>query len=160
MLKIFKPPFRIGSGKRTLKIFLAGSIEMGTADDWQSKATKALEKILNRDIEVFNPRRDEWDATWRQDYESPEFSQQVNWELNAMKKADKIILHFEPNTLSPISLLELGLYATSGKLIVSCPKDFYRSGNVHIVCDRFNIPLYENIDDLLNGIIIQNNLIL
>lgn len=28
--------------------------------------------------------------------------------------------------------------------------EFYRSGNVQIVCDRYNIPLYKDFDKLLN----------
>jgi hypothetical protein len=48
-------------------------------------------------------------------------------------------MYFDPNTLSPISLLELGLHAKSGKLIVCCPEGFYRKGNVDIVCQNFGI---------------------
>lgn len=56
-------------------------------------------------------------------------------------------MYFDPNTKSPISLLELGLYATSNKLHVICPDGFYRKGNIEIVCDKYNIPIYENIEE-------------
>ena len=61
-------------------------------------------------------------------------------------------MYFSPETKSPISLLELGLYATSGKMIVCCPDGFWRKGNVEIVCEKYEIPLYETLDDLLNFI--------
>jgi hypothetical protein len=98
---------------------------------------------------LFNPRRAEWDSSWLQDIENPQFYQQVNWELNALEKSDLIFMYFAPGTKSPISLLELGLFAHTGKMIVCCPEGFWRKGNVEIVCERFNIPLYENIDNLL-----------
>ena len=59
-------------------------------------------------------------------------------------------MYFDPNTKSPISLLELGLFAQSKKLIVCCPEGFWRKGNVDIVCDRYNIPNYDSLEKLLN----------
>ena len=85
-------------------------------------------------------------------FENPQFYQQVNWELDALEKADFIILNLLPNSKSPISLLELGLFAKSEKLLVCCPKEFYRSGNIQIVCDKYNIPLFTDIDELLNTV--------
>ena len=41
-----------------------------------------------------------------------------------------------------------GLFAKSGKLFVICPDEFYRSGNVQIICNKFNIPLYKSIEEL------------
>jgi hypothetical protein len=40
------------------RIFLAGSINMGSSIDWQDDLTN---KIGDRDAYIFNPRRDEWD---------------------------------------------------------------------------------------------------
>ena len=104
------------------------------------------------DMDIYNPRRASWDNSWVHGFENPQFYQQVNWELNALEKADFIILNLLPNSKSPISLLELGLFAKSGKLLVCCPKEFYRSGNIQIVCDKYNIPLFTDIDELLNTI--------
>jgi hypothetical protein len=153
-MKINKPPQPIVkdfvSGK---KIFLAGSIEMGNAEDWQSEVTnylKVYEESLLQELTIFNPRRIDWDSSWTQEISNPQFYQQVNWELNALEKSDIIIMYFDPNTKSPISLLELGLFAQSKKLIVCCPKGFWRKGNVDIVCDRYNIPNYDSLEKLLN----------
>ena len=67
------------------------------------------------------------------------------WELDKLKKASIIPMYFQPGTKSPITLLELGLFADSGKLIVCCPDGFWRKGNVDIICREFNI---EQVDSL------------
>jgi hypothetical protein len=142
---IYKPPQNIAFRDPTKKyIFLGGSIEMGKAKDWQAETTKYLNTL---DIGVFNPRRDDWDPSWVQDYENPQFSQQVHWELNALKKADRVLIHFVPETISPISLLEFGLYANSGKMAVVCTSGYWRKGNVEIVCSDCNIPLFNTLDE-------------
>jgi len=57
-------------------------------------------------------------------------------------------MHFSPETKSPISLLELGLYANSDKLIVSCPAGYWRKGNVDIICERYGIKQTYDIDSI------------
>lgn len=48
----------------SFSIFLAGSIEMGKAEDWQSELTNWLESNCPKDVNltVYNPRRDDWDC--------------------------------------------------------------------------------------------------
>lgn len=126
-------------------IFLAGSIEMGKAENWQTRVTKMLE---NTDWTVLNPRRDDWDSSWEQKITNDKFREQVEWELQALEDASHVLMYFDPNTMSPISLLELGLFAPTGKLIVCCPEGFWRKGNVDIVCKRFDIPMINSLEDL------------
>jgi len=141
-MKTYKPPTSINQRNRTQKsIFLAGSIENGQAIDWQ----KECEALLESSFEIFNPRRDNWDSSWTPELENPNFYQQVDWEINALEKADYILFFFAPMTKSPISLLELGLFASSKKVIVVCPKDFWRKGNVDYICQKFDIPQFENL---------------
>ena len=137
-----KPPYTLPK-----KIFLAGSIEMGKAENWQEK----IVNTFNKSYLFFNPRRDDWDSSWEQKIENVQFNEQVTWELNALDSSDVIIMYFDPNTKSPISLLELGLYAASGKLIVCCPEGFWRKGNVDIVCQRYKVPTVETIQDLISN---------
>ncbi len=125
-------------------IFLAGSIEMGKAEDWQT--------ILSNEIDhestlILNPRRDNWDPTWKQEIGNPQFKEQVEWELDAQDYADLILMYFDPNTKSPITLLELGIYKDK-HLIVCCPEGFYRKGNVDIVCKRYGINQVDTLRDL------------
>ncbi len=125
-------------------VFLAGSIEMGKAEGWQSMIPTLFEE--REDLTFLNPRRDDWDSSWAQDESNPQFNEQVNWELDHLFKADYIFLYLSPETKSPISLLELGLFAESGKLIVCCPDGFWRKGNVDIVCSRWGIPVFDTMD--------------
>jgi hypothetical protein len=126
-------------------VFLAGSIEMGVAENWQDRVGKFFHDL---GYDIFNPRREEWDSSWDQKFENPQFYQQVNWELNALESADLVIMYFDPSTKSPISLLELGLFARSGKLRVVCPDGFWRKGNVEITCNYYKIPLHNNLETL------------
>lgn len=127
-------------------IFLAGSIEMGLAEDWQKK-TSDIFKDYN--LTFLNPRRDNWDSTLTQEMMNKEFSYQVNWEMDNLDECDIIFMNILPDTKSPITLLELGLHADSKKIIVCCPDGFWRKGNVEIVCSRFNIPLYNNFEEAI-----------
>lgn len=122
-------------------IFLAGSIEMGKAEDWQQEAIHECSFFA---VDILNPRRKNWNPEWVQSRDNLEFVEQVEWELYGLGMADLIIMYLQPGTVSPISLLELGLFAKSGKMIVCCPDDFQRSGNVQIVCERERIPFYKN----------------
>ena len=126
-------------------LFLAGSIEMGAAENWQEQV--AL--VLGQRCIILNPRRDDWDSSWIQDMANPTFLEQVSWELAAMERADTILMYFSPGTRSPITLLELGLFARSGKLIVCCPQGFWRRGNVDIVCKRYGVPVVESLETLI-----------
>ena len=135
---VHKPPDPIAIPFGTRAVFLAGSIEMGTAADWQAELTTAFGE---RDIVVLNPRRDDWDASWRQSIDEPKFREQVEWELDGLDRADVIAMWFAPETKAPITLLELGLHARGGKLVVGCPDGFWRKGNVEVVCARHAIPL-------------------
>jgi hypothetical protein len=128
-------------------VFLAGSIEMGLAEHWQERL---VNEFKDTDLRFLNPRRDDWDPTWAQEARNPQFSQQVNWELDALDYSDLIVFYFDPNTKSPVTLMELGLYANSGKvIIVCCPNGFWRKGNVEIVCQRYGIKMVNNFDELV-----------
>ena len=142
-MKVIKPPYKEALSNNTT-IFLAGSIEMGKAEDWQAVIPQIFKD--REELIFLNPRRNDWDSSWEQTESSPQFSEQVNWELDHLDKADIIFMYFSPETKSPISLLELGLYATSCKIIVCCPDDFYRKGNVDIVCTIYDIPLYNTME--------------
>jgi len=143
----YKPPIPIQKPYGTFAIFLAGTIDQGESENWQKNVEEHFSSFPN--VVLYNPRRDVWDDSWEQKIENAEFYGQVKWELNAMEYSDIIIMNFLPNSKSPISLLELGLQASSGKLIVCCPDEYWRSGNVKIVCDDYKIPFYKNLNELL-----------
>ena len=144
-MKVIKPPQALRLlGKKS--VFLAGSIDQGQAIDWQAKFE---EELADLDVVILNPRRDYWDPTWDQSAENKEFRKQVTWEINGMKKAKVIAMNFCVDGLAPISLLELGLHARSGKVIVHCPLGYWRKGNVDLVCERYDLEQANSFEDLI-----------
>jgi hypothetical protein len=127
-------------------VFLAGSIEMGVAEHWQKRVIDALS---DKPIRFLNPRRDDWDSNLKQDIHNGEFVEQVVWELISLEQSHLVIMYFDPNTKSPISLLELGLHAREQKLIVLCPEGFWRKGNVDVVCEYYGINQVDTFDELI-----------
>lgn len=146
MNRVIKPPASLDDVGDARSVFLAGSIEMGKAEDWQSRVARELDSL---DVVVLNPRRDEWDASWEQSITNDQFREQVEWELAAQELATVIVMYFAPSTKAPITLLELGLFARSGKVLVCCPSGYWRRGNVEVVCHRYDIPLFETLDELV-----------
>jgi nucleoside 2-deoxyribosyltransferase len=151
--RYFTAPNNIAMRDRSKpSIFLAGSIEMGTAENWQEKVGNFL--LATEKWNVFDPRRKDWDSSWIQSYSNPQFSQQVHWEINALEKADLIIMYLDPATKSPISLLELGLFAGQKKnMKVVCPDGFWRKGNVEVVCSLYDVPLFNSLEELYKELV-------
>ena len=141
-VKVYKAPEQYP--KDGYKVFLAGSIEMGNCEDWQTQLTRELEEF---DVTLLNPRRDDFDVTQEQSKNNPYFREQVEWELYALTEADLIVMYLDPSTKSPISLMELGLFKFKN-IIVCCPDGFWRKGNVEIVCEMYGIQLLHNKSDL------------
>jgi hypothetical protein len=149
MTLVVKPPDPLHRAAGTFAVFLAGSIEMGAAAPWQDEIAAAL---AGAPVTLWNPRREAWDPTWRQSIDEPRFHEQVTWELDAQEQADLIVMYFAPGTRSPITLLELGLFARSGKLVVCCPEGFWRRGNVEVVCQRYGVPRVDHLAELVVAI--------
>lgn len=148
---VVKPPtpFNLHNEDRH-SIFLAGSIEMGKAEMWQDRVAEALSDLF---VLLLNPRRDNWDSSWKQDITEPNFKEQVDWELKGIEEADTVVLYFDPATMSPITLLELGLAVTIegvAHVLVCCPPGYWRRGNVQIVCARYGLTLVDTMDELIH----------
>lgn len=131
------------------RLFLGGSIDMGNAPDWQAEMTRALS---DTDVVILNPRRPDWNPEWKPEASEPEFRRQVEWELAALEASDVIVIYFAPGSQSPISLLEMGLYARSGKLIVLAPDGFWRKGNVDITAEAYGVTQVQTMDELLSTV--------
>ena len=127
-------------------VFLAGTIDNGHSEDWQQTVAAKLAG-RNRRYLLYNPRQEEWHPE-----REGEMDYQVDWELEHMEKADHILMVFLPGSQSPITLLELGLHARSGKLLVVCTPGFYRYDNVRITCARYGIPVYGSIDEAIEAL--------
>jgi hypothetical protein len=145
LARVLKPPTPIAFNEGERSVFLAGSIELGQAEDWQSTIEHALSDLP---IAILNPRRDAWDASWEQTFENPMFRGQVEWELEGLERATLIAMYFAPTSKAPITLLEFGLHARSRRAIVCCPKGYWRRGNVQVVCARYGVRVVEDLDQL------------
>jgi len=124
-------------------IFLAGSIDLHQEGNWRKEVT---DKIGSR-VHFFDPTCLDHDKL-----NNAQMEAHIKWELDALEMADQIILNFLPDAESPISLVELGLYVTSNKLIVVCPKYFYKSRYVRVLCKKYNTPLLSNLNQAVNAL--------
>jgi len=145
--KVYTPPLEWDENKRSVygglghpvRIFLGGTIDNGNSEDWQSEVIKSVNNIsLQRQVYFYNPRRENWPSADNH----REIGKQIDWELFHLEKSDRIFMNILASSKSPISLMEIGLFARTGKLIVFCPKSFYRYDNVMKICEKYNVTLY------------------
>ena len=116
---------------------------MGRRTASQAQAADSLFAALpSGRFMLFNPRQEHWDAA-----KPGEMDYQVNWELEHLEQADWIIMNFLPGSQSPITLMELGLHARGGRLLVICPPGFYRYDNVRITCAKYGVPMFATLED-------------
>ena len=131
-------------------IFLAGTIDNGDSLNWQDNV---IIELINLGVScnIYNPRREHWNSNPSKE----EMENQIKWEQDYLDKADIIVMVLLDDSKSPISLLELGLYAKSCKLVVFCTPNFYRWDNIRLTCEKYNIELIQD----LNPLIIANKII-
>lgn len=154
-MRVFTAPEVIETaGPEEASIFLAGSIEQGKAVEWQQQAIEHFKDLPGI---LLNPRRAVWDSSMVQDVSNPVFKEQVTWELDALESADVVFFYFQANTLSPITLMELGIVATwvgmaddPPYVVLVCEDGFWRAGNVQVLCERVGIRILPTLDRGLN----------
>ena len=134
---------------RKFSVFTAGSIEMGNAVQWQRHITALLARLP---ITVCNPRRGYWNPSTTPLARDEDFRTQVEWELAALEQVDVICFFFDVKTKSPVSLLELGLWAGSGKVVVCCGEEYWKGGNVELTCRRYDIPFVKSFAELVPAV--------
>jgi len=100
MTNVYKAPQDWKPSLKTKSIFLAGSIEMGKTVDWQKEIINHLNGF---NIDILNPRRDDWDSSWEQSIHDKNFYEQVSWELYCLENCDHVYMYFSKDTQSPIS---------------------------------------------------------
>lgn len=122
---------------------------MGAAVQWQKLLADHLSDLP---ITVLNPRRGNWDPNDIPKASNQGFQDQVIWELKALERATVICFFFDVTTRSPVTLLELGLWAASKKVIVCCNEQYWRSGNVKLVCDRYGIEYHSTFKDFVPNV--------
>jgi hypothetical protein len=144
-MKHLQPPHEIEIPTHQFSVFLAGSIDNGKAEFWQDNL---VSELAESEIVILNPRRSDWDSSWEPVISNPLFKAQVEWELEGLERSDMIVLYFAPKSQAPISLLELGLFADSDKIVVCCPEGYWRKGNVDVVCQKYGIKQVADLEEL------------
>lgn len=129
-------------------VFLAGSIDNGTAADWQQEVINALSDL---DVVLLNPRRTDWNPAWQSSPDEPEFVRQVRWELQGLEQSDVVLMYFAPGSQSPVTLLEFGLHARHGNVLVAAPEGFWRKANVDITADHYSVPRFASLTSLIEA---------
>ena len=59
-----------------------------------------------------------------------------------------IVIFFDLNTISPITLLELSLYAKDKRLVVYCPRKYFRWTNMEFVCRKYGVKQVYILEEL------------
>ncbi|GAW17628.1 hypothetical protein ANO14919_070870 [Xylariales sp. No.14919] len=126
-------------------VFLAGTTMSTDDGDWRERLGELL---ADQPLTLYNPLRPDWDSTWREDISFEPYREQVEWELDRQETADMVVVYFHPASKAPISLLEFGLCARTGKATVVCPEGYWKRGNVQIVCRRYGIEMVNDVHAL------------
>lgn len=149
--QLIKPDSKDQTISKDITVFLAGTIDNGNSEDWQ---TNTFEILKNDEVCFINPRREKWNSTLTQDITNPDFNYQVNWELDNIRDCSIVFCFIGGKSLSPITLMELGWLSAHNQYnnpiptIVVCEDSFWRKGNVEVIASRTNqFFLFSNMDD-------------
>jgi hypothetical protein len=149
-----KPPQEIPLAFNCTPIFLGGTIDMGNSYDWQTEFADSFSSYPDS-VVILNPRRNDWDSSWKQDpTPGTKFYEQVMWERKAQHPQVAVykVYNFEPNSASPITLMEVAEFGEARNTFVRCSPDFYRYGNVAIFCREHGIPIFNDIRTIISRI--------
>ena len=128
------------------RLFLAGGIT--NVMDWQSYVVK---NISNLDITVFNPRRENFDISLKEESEI-----QIKWEYNRLREATHTLFWFSYETIQPITLFELGaaLERNGHRLFIGCDPRYERAQDIKIqsLLVNHHMEISDTLEDLINRI--------
>lgn len=139
-------------------LFLAGPTDV----PWREEFTPLLEKVLRDNpvtraisgITIFDPFQPAWDSTWKEDYDAdPRFRAQTDWELDHQEAATLVVVYFDERAKCPVTLVEFGLCARSGRAVVGCQAGFWKRGSVQAVCARLGVPLEDTLEGLAKRVV-------
>lgn len=156
-VRVIQPPSFLVSPSIRHSVFLGGSIEMGEAEKWQDRFIEKLAEKLKKSgtgrvFDVYNPRRDDWDSSWVQSIENPQFYQQVTWELTEIKRCDTRVFYFAPETISPVTMLKFGDSWNMERTYLCAHPDYLRYGNLQIFAYMRKLHIYKNLDEVIQKI--------
>lgn len=153
-IQIITPNSPAQSPLHPTTIFLAGPTEVSWREDFIALLEQHLQDApispTLSGITMYDPFQPDWDGTWKEDYAlDPRFKAQTDWELDRQESADLVVVFFDERSKAPVSLLEFGLCARSGRAVAGCQKGFWRRGHVQGVCQRYGVPLADDLEALV-----------
>ena len=63
-----------------------------------------------------------------------------------------IAIYLHLGTISPISLIELGLFIKTKKMVICCLDSFYRRGNMQVIYNKYDGKLVATLDKLVKEV--------
>lgn len=69
------------------------------------------------------------------------------------RDASVVVVYFGGVSDAPISLLEFGLCAASGRCVVYIDREYRKRGNVEAVCERLGVPIAETQSGLTHEVV-------
>jgi hypothetical protein len=116
--------------------------------DWQADAVDYLKDVA--DLALVNPRRASFDVT-----NANMTVEQIAWEHHHLTNADAIMFWFPCETLCPITLFELGVYAAKGyNIFVGCHPDYARKVDVieQLKNLRPDVKVHQHLHNMLDDV--------
>ena len=131
-----------------VSLFLAGSIESNVETTWRDRVISELVSY-DDSLVLFNPSNDKWTASSTEAF----IRKQIKWELEKQDESDIIFFYFDPKSVSPISLLELGMALKDydKSVIVVCNKEYSKYLNVEMTCRHYGFnSICQTLEDGIN----------
>lgn len=138
-------------------IFLAGTTTATGEADWREQISYTL---ADQPVTIFNPKRDDWDSSWREDSSDARWVEQIQWELDMQSQADIIVVLFHGITAAPISLAEMGMASQTGKLIACALDGYSKQGYVEAVCKKFDASFITTEEQLKREVVARLGMLL
>lgn len=146
-MKYVKCPTAHQFSENDVSVFLGGGIS--NCPDWQKEMAQRF-KDMDEEFVLIDPRRDSFDTTNPDDSEF-----QIEWEFFHLQSCDAAIFWFPYQTLCPITLYELGLYAgLDVPLFVGCHPAYQRKFDVtkQLSLIRPDIEVHDNWGPLVEDV--------
>lgn len=152
--RVIVPPESIDFDDPRPLVFLSGSFENTSGEPWRQRV---IGELADTPVVLLNPQREDWDSSfWNRDEDDPQFDHHLSWSFDALAYAEMVAFYFDPQTKSPVSLLELGLVAAAMKMssvpVVCCPPGFYRRASVQKVCELYTLNMVNTLEELIADI--------
>lgn len=134
-------------------IFLAGNLQ----SKWREEVIDLLSE-QDLDIVVLDPQVDDWDdRIGNEEADNPAFVAQTDWEHMGLIMADVEVFFFDEKSVSPITLVEFGLYKTK-ESIIHLTEGYEKAGYLRYVSRRFGLPVVSSVKELAQLIMIRYKL--